>query len=128
MTSDRASEALAAGFLPGEPRTYDAMSKRKNVPLSTLHHRVFRRRSREEKAQSQQYLIPSEEKALERFLKVMSDFGNPVQIKFLPLLALSIACQCSTTNRAIKPLSKNWAQASEKRYPAPKPRRVRAID
>jgi hypothetical protein len=50
--SDRASEALAAGFLPGEPRTYDAMSKRSNIPLSTLHY-MCGRRSREEKAQSQ---------------------------------------------------------------------------
>jgi hypothetical protein len=32
--SDRASEALAAGFLPREPRTYGAISKRKTVPLS----------------------------------------------------------------------------------------------
>jgi hypothetical protein len=126
--SDRASEALAAGFLPREPRTYDAMSKRRNIPLSTLHHRACGRRSREEKAQSQQYLTPSEEKALERFLKVMSEFGNPVQIKFLPSLALSIVRQRSTISRAIKPLSKNWARAFEKRHPALKSRRVRAID
>jgi hypothetical protein len=66
--------------------------------------------AREEKAESQQYLTPSEEKALETFLKLMSDFGNPVQIKFLPSLAFSIVRQCSTTNKAIKPLGKNWAQ------------------
>jgi hypothetical protein len=75
--TDRASEALAEGFLPGEPRTYDAISKRKMVPLSTLH-RANRRCSKEQKAQSQQYLTPSEEKALEKFLKLMSDLGNPV--------------------------------------------------
>ncbi len=50
--SDRASEALAEGFLPGERRTYDAISKRRKVPLSTLHHRAHMRRSKEQKAQS----------------------------------------------------------------------------
>jgi hypothetical protein len=48
--SDRASEALAEGFLSGEPRTYDAISKRGDVPLSTLHHREQGRPSKEEKA------------------------------------------------------------------------------
>ena len=81
---DRPSEALTEGILLGELRTYDAISKRRNVPLSTLHHRSYRRRLKEEKAQSQQYLTPSEEKALEKFLKLMSDPGNPMRIKFLP--------------------------------------------
>jgi hypothetical protein len=125
---DRASKALAEDFLPGEPRTYDAMSKRRNVPLSTLHHRAQGRRSREQKAQSQQYLAPSEEKALEKFLILMSDLGNPVRIKFVPSLAFSIARQRSTTGKAIKPPGKNWAQGFEKRHPALKSRRVRAID
>jgi hypothetical protein len=62
---------------------------------------------KEKKAQSQQYLTPLEEKALEKFLKLMSNLGNPVQIKFIPSLAFSIACQRSTTGKAIKPLSKN---------------------
>ena len=79
--SDRASEALAEAVLPEEPRTYDAISKRSNVPLSTLCHRAHGRRSKEQKAQSQQYLTPSEEKALEKFLKLMSDLGNPALMK-----------------------------------------------
>ena len=62
--SDCASKALAESLLKGESRTYDAISKRSKVPLSTLHHRAHGRRSKEEKAQSQQYLTPSEEKAL----------------------------------------------------------------
>jgi hypothetical protein len=64
----------------------------------------------------------------ERFLKEMSDFGNSIRIKFLPSPTFSIARQRSTTNRAIKPPSKNWAQAFERRYPILKSRRVRAID
>ena len=78
--SDRASEALAEGFLPGEPRTFDAMSKRKNVPLSTLHHRARGRPSKEKAAQGKQYLTPSEEIALEKYLKLMADLGNHVRI------------------------------------------------
>ena len=107
--SDRASKALAEASLPGEPRTYDARSKRSRVPLSTLFYRAHRRCSKEQKAESQQYLTALEEKALETFLKLMSDFGNPVRIKFLPSLAFSIARQRSTTNKAIKPSGKNWA-------------------
>jgi len=125
--SDPASKALAEASLPGEPRTYDAISKRSRVPLTTLYYRNHGRRSKEEKAQGQQYLTPSEEKALERYLKLMADLGNPVRIKFLPSLAFSIARQHSTTNKVIKAPSKNWAQAFQKRHPALKSRRVRAM-
>ena len=89
--SDRASKALAEASLPGEPRTYDAISKRSGVPLTTLYHRYHRRRSKEEKAQGQQYLTPSEEKALEKYLKLMADLGNPMRIKCLLSFAFSIA-------------------------------------
>jgi hypothetical protein len=57
--SDRAGKALAEATLPGEPRTYDARSKRSGVPLSTLYYREHGRRSKEEKAQGQQYLTLS---------------------------------------------------------------------
>jgi hypothetical protein len=49
--SDRASKALAEASLPGEPRTYDARSKRSEVPLTTLYYRDHGRRSREAKAE-----------------------------------------------------------------------------
>jgi hypothetical protein len=104
--SDHASKALAEPSLPGEPRTYDAISKRSGVPLTTLYYRNHGQRSKEEKAQGQQYLTPSEEKALEKYLKLMADLGNPVRIKFLPALAFSIARQRSM-NKATKPLGKN---------------------
>ena len=115
--SDHASKALAEASLPGEPRTYDATSKHSGVPLTTLYHRDHGRRSKEEKAQGQQYLTPSEEKALEKYLKLMADFGNPVQIKCLPALAFIIACQCST-NKVTKPPGKNWPQGFQKHHPA----------
>ena len=122
--SDRASKALAEASLPGEPRTYDATSKRSGVPLSTLYHRDHGRPSREAKAQGQLYLTLSEEKALEKHLILMADLGNPVRIKCLPALAFSIARQRST-NKAAKPPNKNWAQAFQKRHPALKSRRGR---
>jgi hypothetical protein len=62
--SDRASEALVAGFLPAEPRIYNALSKRSIVPLSTIYHRAYGRRSKEQKAQSQQYLRPLSRESL----------------------------------------------------------------
>ena len=106
--SDRAYKALAEASLPGEPRTYDARSKRSGVQLTTLYYRDHGRRSKEEKAQSQQYFTPSEEKALEKYLKLMADLGNPVRIKSLPSLAFSIARRRSTTNKATMPPGKNW--------------------
>jgi hypothetical protein len=99
--SDRASKALAEALFPGEPQTYDARSKRNRVPLTTLYYRDRGRRSKEEKAQDQQYLTTSEEKALEKHLKLMADLGTPVRIKFLSSLAFSIARQRSTTNRVL---------------------------
>ncbi|KFZ24430.1 hypothetical protein V502_01093 [Pseudogymnoascus sp. VKM F-4520 (FW-2644)] len=104
------------------------MSKRNNVPLSTLHHRARGRPSKEKAAQGKQYLTPSEEIALDKYLKLMADLGNHVRIKFLPSLAFSIACQRSTTDKAIKPPNKNWPQGFSKRHPALKSKRVRAMD
>src|SRR5881227_1235102 len=50
--SDRTSKVLAEDSLPGEPRIYDAILKRSEVPLTTLYHRRHGRCSREKKAQS----------------------------------------------------------------------------
>ena len=51
--SDRASKALAEASLPGEPRIYDARSKRSGVPLTTFYYCDYGRRSKEETAESQ---------------------------------------------------------------------------
>jgi hypothetical protein len=50
--SDRASKALAEASLPGEPRIYNIISKCNRVLLTTLYHCNYKRRSKEEKAQS----------------------------------------------------------------------------
>jgi hypothetical protein len=95
--SDRASRALAEASLPGEPQTYDARSKRSGVPLTTLFYRDHGRPSKEEKAQGQQYLTLSEEKALETYIKQMAELSNPVRIKYLLSLAFNIARRRSIT-------------------------------
>jgi hypothetical protein len=56
--SDRASQVLAHGVSPGMPQSYRALADHGGVPHSTLHHRARGRRSREQKAESQQYLTP----------------------------------------------------------------------
>ena len=66
-----------------EPRTYTALSKSHKVPRTTLWSRAHGRPSIEEKAKGQQYLTPSEEKALVEYLLRMSNNGFPLPIKYL---------------------------------------------
>lgn len=125
---DRASQALARDLPADVKKTYAALSARSEVPLATLYHRDHGRRSREEHAQSQQYLTPDEEKAMVRFLLLMSSLGRPVRIKFISSLAFSIARKRSATDKAIKPPGKNWPRAFERRHPELKARRARVMD
>ncbi|PZD32241.1 DDE-1 domain containing protein [Pyrenophora tritici-repentis] len=75
------------------------------------------RRSRAEQAQRQQYLTREEEKALLKFLLLMSSLGQPVRVKYLRSLAFSIARQRSTNESIKRPASthrSNWTT-----YPTP---------
>ncbi|KAI0572333.1 DDE-1 domain-containing protein [Pyrenophora tritici-repentis] len=75
------------------------------------------RRSRAEQAQRQQYLTREEEKALVKFLLLMSSLGQPVRVKYLRSLAFSIARQRSTNESIKRPASthrSNWTT-----YPTP---------
>ncbi|KAL6169836.1 hypothetical protein ACJQWK_04830 [Exserohilum turcicum] len=114
---DPASQALAQRLPKGVRNTCAARSEHGNVPISTLIHRRLGRRSRAEQAQSQQYLTREEEKALVKFLLLMSSLGQPVRVKYLRSLAFSIARQRSTKSESIKRLGKNWLRAFEKRHP-----------
>jgi hypothetical protein len=58
----------------------------------------------------------------------MSDLGQPVRIKFIPLLAFCVARQRSEQARPLKPPNKNWACAFEKHHPETQARRVRVLD
>jgi hypothetical protein len=75
---DRASQALVQGLPSDVRRTYSALAEHGDVPRSTVWYRDHGRPSKEEKAQRQQYLTPSEEKALVKFLLRMAALGSPV--------------------------------------------------
>ena len=125
---DRASQVLAQGIPHGVRNTYRALAEHSDVARSTLHYRALGRRSKEQKAQNQQYLTPWEEKAVVKYLLHMSDLARPVRIKYIPSLAFSIARQRSMTDKPPTPPGKNWARAFEKRHPELRARRNRALN
>jgi hypothetical protein len=124
---DPASKALAEAP-PNDDKSWAARADAAGVALTTLYNRWRGRPSIEKKAQGQQYLTVEEEKALVAFLLLMSSFGQPVRIKYIPALAFSIARRRSAASRPNKPPGKNWAQAFGKRNPELKAKRVRSID
>ena len=117
MQIDKASKALAQRLPASVPRSFRTIADHTSVPRSTLHARARGRRSIEAKAQSQQYLNQEEEKALIRFLLLMSSLDHPVRINFIRFLALSIARQRSTETQPIKPPGKNRPKAFAERHP-----------
>ena len=125
---DRASQVLAQGVPFGVPQSYRALADHRGVPRSTLHHRAQGRRSLEEKAKSQQYLTPCEERAFVKFLLQRSDLGQPIQIKLIPSLAFSLIQQRPLADRPLKPPGRNWAKALERRHATLQARRVRPLD
>jgi hypothetical protein len=125
---DRASQVLAQGISPGVPNSYRALADHGNVPHSTLHHCARGRRSREEKAQSQQYLTPLEEDVIVKFLLQMSDLGQPIRMKFIPSIAFSVTRKRPQADRPLKPPGRNWAKAFENRHPVLQARRVKPLN
>lgn len=78
---DKASQVLAQG-------SSDSLRKQaldNGVHRTTLQHRACGRRSKEQKAQSQLYLYPWEEKALVRFLVHQDALGWSVRVKHVVL-------------------------------------------
>jgi hypothetical protein len=126
---DPASQALAQNLPPNVRRTYAALAERCDVPVSvtTVWYRDNGRPSRQTKAERQQYLTPSEENALVKFVLQTAALGSPVRIKDIPPLAFSIARRRSPT-KAIKPPNKNWPQAFAKRHPELSRRTTKAMD
>lgn len=86
---DRASQALAEDLPDGIPDTLTARAAHSNVPRTTLNHRALGRRSIEDKARSQLYLTPCEENAVVDFILRMDNLGQPVRIKYIPVIAFS---------------------------------------
>lgn len=125
---DRASQVLARGVPPGVPQSYRALADHGEVPRATLHHRARGRRLMTEKAQSQQYLTPAEEKAVVDFLLQMSSLGQPVQMKHIPTIAFSATRHRDPSSQPSKPPGKNWAKGLEIRHSQLQARRVSALD
>jgi hypothetical protein len=126
---DRASQVLAQGVPPSVPKSYRTLTDHhSNISYSILYHRTCGRPSREEKAQSQQYLTPWEEDILVKYLLQMSDLGQSVRMKFIPSLAFSITRHRPITEMPLKAPGRNWAKALEKRYLILLARRVKPLD
>ena len=113
---DRASEVLEEGLPVGVPKSFRALADHGNVPRTTLQHRARGRKSFQDKARSQQYLTPSEEKAVVNFLVQQDILGRPVRIKYIPSIAFSIASQRPVPDRPCKRPGKNWTQLFRKRH------------
>ena len=107
MQMDKASNALAQRLPVSVPRSFRTIADHTDVPRSTLHARARGRRSLEAKAQSQQYLTPSEEKAMVDLVLQMSDLGTPVCIKYIPSMFLSVTRGRSESDRPPKSPGKN---------------------
>ena len=116
MVSDRASQVLAQGLPPSLPKSFRTLADYGDVPRTTLPHRARGRRSLRDKAESQQYLTASEEKALVKFLIQQDTLGRPVRVKYVGSIAFSLARQRSPIDRLCKPPGKNWAQLFYKRH------------
>jgi hypothetical protein len=114
---DKASQVLAQGLLEGLPKSFRALADHSDVPRTTLQHRARGQRSNEEKAQSQLYLYPWEEKALVKFLVHQDALGRSVRIKYIRSIAFSLARQRPPGDRPSKLPYKNWPQFFYKRHP-----------
>jgi hypothetical protein len=125
---DKASRVLAQGVPPGVRRSFRALADHGDVARTTLHHRARGRRSIEEKAQSQHYHYPWEEKALVKFLVQQDALGRSVRIKYVGSIAFSLACQRPPTDRPRKPPGRKWPQSFYKRHPELKARKSGALD
>jgi hypothetical protein len=115
--TDRATQVLDEFHTSSVVSSLRHAAENGNVPRTTLQHRARGRRSLLEKAQSQQYLRPSGETALVRFLVHQDALGQPVRVKHVRSIAFSLACSRVVADRPSKPPGKNWSQSFCKRHP-----------
>lgn len=101
---------------------------------STRWRHARGRPTRSDKAARQQYLTPSEEKAVVEYAIRMFERGFPIPVKFLGTVAhiikrqRSSAFQTLTADDGIRPPGKNWSQDFQKRHPELTARKVRPLD
>ena len=106
---DRASQVLAQGVPSGVLNSYRALADHGKAPRSTFYsyHCAGGRRSREEKAQSQQYLTLLEEDVVIKYLLQMSNLRYLIRMKFILLIAYSVTCKRPQADRLLKPSERN---------------------
>ena len=101
---------------------------------STLWRHARGRPTRRDKAASQQYLTPREEKALLEYVLRMDERGYPLPVKFLGSIAhvikrqRSSAFQVPAVDDGIRPPGKNWSLDFRKRHLELRARKVRPLD
>ena len=101
---------------------------------STRWRHARGRPTRRDKAVRQQYITPSEEKAVLEYALRMYERGFPIPVRFLGSIAHIIKRQRSSTFQTltadddIKPPGKNWPQDFYKRHSELKARTVRPLD
>ena len=87
---------------PDVRRTYCALEEQSEVALTRSINAQNGRRLKEEENQSQQYLTPSEEKAVVKFLLHMSNIGQPARIKYMFSLVFGVARYEALIDRPMK--------------------------
>jgi hypothetical protein len=95
---------------------------------SIIVHADGGRRSKEEKAKTQQYLTLCEENAVVEFVLQMRDLGQPVRMKYIASIAFSATRQRPPLDRPPKPPGPNWPTALERRRPELKAKNNRPQD
>jgi hypothetical protein len=92
VNMEPASQVLAQTDPADVPADWASLVETKEeIPYYTRYYRERGRPSMKEKAQSQQYLTPPEEKALVTFILRMGAVGTPIRVKYIPALAFCIA-------------------------------------
>ena len=108
--------------------------KASKLSESTRWRHARGRPTQRDKAIRQQYLTPSEEKAVVEYALRMYERGFPIPVKFLRAIAHIIKRQRSSTFQTlaadddIDPPGKNWPQDFYKRHSELKARTVRPLD
>jgi hypothetical protein len=126
---DKASQVLAQGSPDGVRKSFRALADHSDVARTALQHHALGRRSNQEKAQSQHYLHPWEEKAPVKFLAQQDALGRLIRIKHVASIAFSLARQRRTlTDRPGKPPGKNWPRSFCKRHPELQAKQSKALD
>jgi hypothetical protein len=141
MTSERELDAATVAldcFGHSEQNTYAVLAGMTGAGASTIWYRKRGRPSLQQKAITQQYLTPLEERALVNYLLRSDKNGYPLPVKFARTLAHIIAIRRAGVfasrnayqelEALIKPPGKNWPKAFHERWPELKAVRLKTID